>query len=274
MPFISALNGSIGIKNSSSITDYDWAITTDIDAPNPVIINGEYTISSPTSDSNKHPQLSEGDSLNWTVTTTAPHGTQVYVTTQYVGTTHPADATNLNGWRTVQNGTITGSLRAFADSEVETDLQMVQISVRVNQDYQSTQLVESQYINIVDATSWTAPSSGEVVQGGEYVTNDGVTHSQWRNTTDSTTGNPQIYIRINTTINTVERQDVQYVLENLSVSDPFVIDQPTAISTAMTITGNISSYLDTNPDFKVFLFDVNQSTTNSVYFYLFTLTAP
>ena len=108
--------------------------------------------------------------------------------------------------------------------------------------------------------------------GGEGVYGSEITHGQWRNSYDSTTSNPQIYIRqrvVGGQSQSTAAVNLRNALNNLQVGDTITVASPAKV---FTISGGISTYLDTNTDYRVWLFDVDaQGLTNSTYFYEFTI---
>ena len=115
-------------------------------------------------------------------------------------------------------------------------------------------------------------STPSTVSGGEGVYGSSITHGQWRNVASSTTNNPQIYIRqavVGGNSQTTAAVNLRNALNNLQVGDTITVASPAKV---FTISGGISTYLDTNTDYRVWLFDVDaQGLTNSTYFYEFTI---
>ena len=116
------------------------------------------------------------------------------------------------------------------------------------------------------------PSNPVTYSGGEGVYGSSITHGQWRNPTDSTTSNPQIYIRqqvVGGQSQSTAATNLRNALNTLQVGDTITVASPAKV---FTISGGISTFLDTNPDYRVWLFDVDaQGLTNSTYFYEFTI---
>ena len=118
------------------------------------------------------------------------------------------------------------------------------------------------------------PSNPVTYTGGEGVYGSSITHGQWRNPTDSTTNNPQIYIRqqvVGGLSQSTAAVNLRNALNNLEIGDTITVStfNPDKV---FTISGGISTYLDTNTDYRVWLFDVDaQGLTNSTYFYEFTI---
>ena len=108
--------------------------------------------------------------------------------------------------------------------------------------------------------------------GGEGVYGSSITHGQWRNPTDSTTSSAQIYIRqavAGGLSQSAAAINLRNALDGLQVGDTITVASPAKV---FTISGGISTYLDTNTDYRVWLFDVDaQGLTNSTYFYEFTI---
>ena len=108
--------------------------------------------------------------------------------------------------------------------------------------------------------------------GGEGVYGSSITHGQWRNPSDSTTSNPQIYIRqavAGGQSQSAVAVNLRNALDNLQVGDTITVASPAKV---FTISGGISTFYDTNTDYRVWLFDVDaQGLTNSTYFYEFTI---
>ena len=115
-------------------------------------------------------------------------------------------------------------------------------------------------------------TSAVTYSGGESVSGSSITHGQWRNPTDSTTSNPQIYIRqqvVGGQSQSTAATNLINALNTLQVGDTITVASPAKV---FTISGGISTFLDTNTDYRVWLFDVDaQGLTNSTYFYLFTI---
>tara|TARA_B100000965_G_scaffold405021_1_gene437574 strand:+ start:186 stop:4508 length:4323 start_codon:yes stop_codon:yes gene_type:complete len=115
-------------------------------------------------------------------------------------------------------------------------------------------------------------STPSTVSGGEGVYGSSITHGQWRNVASSTTSNPQIYIRqavVGGNSQTTAAVNLRNALNNLQVGDTITVASPAKV---FTISGGISTFLDTNTDYRVWLFDVDaQGLTNSTYFYEFTI---
>ena len=103
------------------------------------------------------------------------------------------------------------------------------------------------------------------------------THGQWRNTTDSSTSNPQIWMRASNTDNSTDAVAVRNALDLLQVGDIIEIldtssGNPTPIAgKTFTITGGISKVVSGSYD--NWYWDVGtEGLTNSQYFYRFTVT--
>ncbi len=115
-------------------------------------------------------------------------------------------------------------------------------------------------------------STPSTVSGGEGVYGSSITHGQWRNPTDSTTTSAQIYIRqavVGGNSQTTAAVNLRNALNSLQVGDTITVASPAKV---FTISGGISTFLDTNTDYRVWLFDVDaQGLTNSTYFYEFTI---
>ena len=108
--------------------------------------------------------------------------------------------------------------------------------------------------------------------GGEGVYGSSITHGQWRNPTDSTTSSAQIYIRqavAGGQSQSTAAINLRNALDGLQVGDTITVASPAKV---FTISGGISTFYDTNTDYRVWLFDVDaQGLTNSTYFYEFTI---
>ena len=114
--------------------------------------------------------------------------------------------------------------------------------------------------------------------GGEMVYGSSITHGQWRNPTDSTTSNPQIYIRqqvVGGQSQSTLATNLRNALNALQVGDTITVSASSGTFNppkVFTISGGISTSLDTNTDYRFWLFDVDaQGLTNSTYFYEFTI---
>lgn len=122
------------------------------------------------------------------------------------------------------------------------------------------------------------PANPVTYTGGEGVYGSEITHGQWRNTTDSTTNNPQIYIRqrvVGGQSQSTIAVNLRNALNNLEIGDTITVSASSGTfypPKVFTISGGISTSLDTNTDYRIWLFDVDaQGLTNSTYFYEFTI---
>ena len=136
-------------------TNFNWAITTSVDVPNPPT-----GMSSTAYENGEYAQVIEGDWHTWTVTTDAPDGTQIYMSTPmafvgtYYGSGDPSNDSGISdkmgvahGFKTVENGQITGSIGGYPDNYVENGELM---QIRIRPDLNGTELARSQYIAIID----------------------------------------------------------------------------------------------------------------------------
>ena len=263
--------------------DYNWTVTTSFDTNDP---NAYYLSTSNLGGT--YGQIEEGAAAGtWTITTDAPDGTQVFtvIVSAWLGTYDYANDPTAGmsewtypnypqyGYKTVANGQISGSWQALNDGFAENG-EVVRLSVRANSGYAS-QLVTTEWFEIVDSgqatnTPWSAPSAGESFTGGEGYWESGVSHGYWYTASGSSTGNPRVTIRIENTWDYDLRRDIEYALQQMQVGDSFLIG-----TTSMTVTGNITSGPDSNPDYTLYSFDVNAAPNTAnpyVFFYEFTIT--
>ncbi len=122
------------------------------------------------------------------------------------------------------------------------------------------------------------PNTPVTYTGGEGVYGSEITHGQWRNASDSTTSNPQIYIRqrvVGGQSQGTLATNLRNALNNLQVGDTITVSASSGTFNppkVFTISGGISTSLDTNTDYRIWLYDVDtQGLTNSTYFYNFTV---
>lgn len=99
---------------------------------------------------------------------------------------------------------------------------------------------------------------------GEYISDSGISISQWRNTSDSTTSNNQLYIRMYLSQGTALQSTLRSIFENMSTGDTIVVTSPFSQTLTISGTGITSSV---SGSYKDFYFDVNESTGSSQYFY-------
>ena len=130
-------------------------------------------------------------------------------------------------------------------------------------------------------TSWLNQTYIDSVtaQSISYTAGEGLynfTHGQWRNATDSTTSNPQIWMRANNTDNSTDAVAVRNALDQQQVGDIIEIldtssGNPTPVAgKTFTITGGINKVVSGNYD--NWYWDVGtEGLTNSQYFYRFTV---
>lgn len=266
-------------------SDYSWTVTTSLDAPNPVTYSplasgaANYGVSNDYTNSSIHGQFVEGTSMTWTATTDAPDGIQVYYTfvSTYAGAYQSPDDPNwgdvtspdgTSGWKTVSNGQISGTFNAVDDG-YEEDGEMKQIWLMKQSGDYSNILAESQWVHIADAAAvWTAPTAGETFTGGEGVTGSGSPQGQWYTSTFTSTGNPQVRVRMNENVDTDLRKNISYVLDNLANGDTFRVN-----TTNMTVTGNITKTYLGSPGYYDYYFDVSVAPGATTYFYEFTVYA-
>lgn len=122
--------------------------------------------------------------------------------------------------------------------------------------------------------SYQSPTTSYTAGEGLY----NFTHGQWRNATDSSTSNPQIWMRANNTDNSTDAVAVRNALDQQQVGDIIEIldtssGNPTPVAgKTFTITGGISKVVSGNYD--NWYWDVGtEGLTNSQYFYRFTVYA-
>lgn len=122
--------------------------------------------------------------------------------------------------------------------------------------------------------SYQSPTTSYTAGEGLY----NFTHGQWRNATDSSTSNPQIWMRANNTDNSTDAVAVRNALDQQQVGDIIEIldtssGNPTPIAgKTFTITGGISKVVSGSYD--NWYWDVGtEGLTNSQYFYRFTVYA-
>ena len=120
-------------------------------------------------------------------------------------------------------------------------------------------------------TPWLSQSyiDSVTIQGitytfGEYVSDSGVPFSVWRNTTDSSTSNNQLYLRMNINQGTTLQATLRTIFENMSAGDTIDITAPFTQTLTISGTGITSSV---SGSYKDFYFDVDESTGSSQYFY-------
>ena len=114
--------------------------------------------------------------------------------------------------------------------------------------------------------------------GGEGVYGSEITHGQWRNVASSTTSYPQIYIRqrvVGGQSQGTLATNLRNALNSLQVGDTITVNASSGTfspSKVFTISGGITTQLDTNTDYRIWLYDVDtQGLTNTEYFYNFTV---
>lgn len=109
---------------------------------------------------------------------------------------------------------------------------------------------------------------------GEYnAGTSGVVIGQWRNTSESTTSNCQLYIRMNITTGQSLQQTLRLIFESMSAGDTINITTPYTQTLTLSGTG-ITSQLTNSDTYKNFFYDTVETTTSSSqYFYEATVTA-
>jgi hypothetical protein len=108
--------------------------------------------------------------------------------------------------------------------------------------------------------------------GEYYYGTSGVAIGQWRNTSDSTTSNCQLYIRMDITTGQAIQQALKTIFENMSAGDTISVAQPYTQTLTLSGTG-ITSQLTNSNTFKNFFYDTVETTATSQYFYEATVTA-
>ena len=259
---------------------YNWSVATTIDHPT----NSSSTIDTNNyDDSNYQAQLAEGDTMTWTATTDAPDGVTVYFTcvSTYYGSYDSAGDPNWNdisgqpgtsGTLTVSNGQVSATITAIDDSTTE-DGELRQVWLMKEAGDYSNVLSKSQWFHIADPSGvWSPPSSGDTFLGGEYHADSGSPQAQWYNSGDSSTGNPQVRIRMNEGVDKDLRRNISYVLDNLSVGDSFEIGNNTTTIASMLVSGNISK-VQVSGNYYDYFFDVNVGPATTTYFYEYIVEA-
>ena len=109
---------------------------------------------------------------------------------------------------------------------------------------------------------------------GEYnAGTSGVAIGQWRNTSESTTSNCQLYIRMDITTGQSLQQTLRVIFENMSAGDTISITNPYTQTLTLSGTG-ITTQLTNSNTYKNFFYDTVETTTASnQYFYVATVTA-
>ena len=109
---------------------------------------------------------------------------------------------------------------------------------------------------------------------GEYnAGTSGVAIGQWRNTTESTTSNCQLYIRMDITTGQSLQETLRLIFENMSAGDTISITNPYTQTLTLSGTG-ITTQLTNSNTYKNFFYDTVETTTASnQYFYVATVTA-
>ena len=109
--------------------------------------------------------------------------------------------------------------------------------------------------------------------GEYYYGTSGVAIGQWRNTSESTTSNCQLYIRMDITTGQSLQQTLRTIFENMSAGDTISVVQPYTQTLTLSGTG-ITTQLTNSNTFKNFFYDTVETTTASnQYFYEATVTA-
>ena len=108
--------------------------------------------------------------------------------------------------------------------------------------------------------------------GEYYYGTSGVAIGQWRNTSDSTTSNCQLYIRMSITTGQAIQQALKTIFENMSAGDTINVIGPYTQTLTLSGTG-ITTQLTNSNTFKNFFYDTVETTATSQYFYEATVTA-
>ena len=107
--------------------------------------------------------------------------------------------------------------------------------------------------------------------GEYYYGTSGVAVGQWRNTSDSTTSNCQLYIRMSLTTGQSLQQTLRTIFENMSAGDTINVIGPYTQTLTLSGTG-ITTQLTNSNTFKNFFYDTVETTASSQYFYEATVT--
>ncbi len=107
--------------------------------------------------------------------------------------------------------------------------------------------------------------------GEYYYGTSGVAVGQWRNTSDSTTSNCQLYIRMSLNTGQSLQQTLRTIFENMSAGDTINVIGPYTQTLTLSGTG-ITTQLTNSNTFKNFFYDTVETTASSQYFYEATVT--